>query len=249
MSNGRNGRSSGAVALGLVAMIAACAWTSSAQAQDAAPLSWGGVGHAWLGVQSLGLGGFNDALKASLGDDAEQSPLQLQFGGGGWLLFAERVILRGGGYGVWSPSNSSDTWETQWLGGGGGLSAGFLLQNNSPVLVYPFVGFGGFQHSVEITNLGNTPLVFGDQTIAVGASETFSAGYATIEMGVGGQWFMSRLEGGWALGFELGLTAAIQEGGWETSNGVEVANIQGLRPVGGYLRLTLGGGGFDRVEP
>jgi hypothetical protein len=50
--------------------------------------------------------------------------------------------------------------------------------------------------------------------------------------------------GGWMIGLELGVQVSMAGQRWQTTDGAEVAGIDAQRLTTGYIKLTIGGGGF-----
>lgn len=71
-----------------------------------------------------------------------------------------------------------------------------------------------------------------------------ATGAPTVELGLGLQRLLFRHHGGFTLGAELGFLATVGHSDWRDDDNQPVGGLHAARLAGGYLRLTLGGGGF-----
>lgn len=189
------------------------------------------------------------ARSDSLGVNSAPSPLGLSIGGGGRALYG-RWIVGGKGFGVFSSTGVNATGESFIAGGGGGFDVGFTLLNEDYWLIYPFFGLGGVGFNMEVKNTSAAPIRFGtSETINPGQTGTFNTGFFTFEAGAGAQHLLHEGEGGFQIGIEGGLLAAIGQSSWFNANGDVVEGSNKVKLDGFYLRLTIGGGGFFLGEP
>ena len=219
--------------------------TSDAHAEPAA--EWGGFGQAFVGGMLSNYGNFENEMAQPrvLGNDFSMSPVGLQFGGGGWMMLAGTVLVGGRGLGFVVDASDTQGARVSFAGGGGGLVIGYAALNRDSYLLYPFFGFGGYGFSMEMTNvLGGQDIAFGSERVAPDATDAFSAGFFSFEFGVGFQRLLFFDDGGFTVGAEGGFTIPVAPGGWNDADGRDISGLEELGISGGYLRLTLGGGGF-----
>ncbi len=86
--------------------------------------------------------------------------------------------------------------------------------------------------------------MIGDDALPPGVTREYNSGFFVFDFGVGLQRFLFRGDGGFALGLEGGFMTTIIKGDWEDADGNKVTGLEKLGAAGGYLRLTVGGGGF-----
>ncbi len=211
------------------------------------PAEWGGFGHAFFGGALFGYDHFDDemARPRALGNDFTISPLGMQFGGGGKLLIAGTLLVGGKGMGWSVMADQSQGANVLITGGGGGLDIGYAAYNNDFNLLYPYFGLGGYSLTIEMKNaLATQAIEFGAARVAPDDTDAFSAGFFTFDFGVGYQRLLFFGSGGFVLGAEGGFLIPILPGAWKDEDGNEVGGLERLGVSGGYLRITVGGGGF-----
>lgn len=232
--------------LALSAAITTFSITQTAQAGNR-QRGWGGFGHAFAGMVAGDLGGYDARLSAdaALGEGAGPIVFGGMLGGGGRALLGRRLMLGGKGYALLTPRKSGLHGSARITGGGGGLDVGVALYNNDNWLVYPYLGAQGFGLDLEVTNDSAQPRRLGDLSIPAGESRTFTAGFPMIELGAGVQrlLFSGDNHGGFMIGLELGFLYGFAGDAWQLDE-LDVAGLGAPGLNGGYLRLTLGGGGF-----
>jgi hypothetical protein len=230
--------------LGVTSLLVALASSSPALAQPAA--EWGGLGYGFFGGFA---GGYNVedelAQTGSLGSDFALGTIGMQFGGGGEALINGTVVIAGKGLGWAIPSESPQGARVLVSGGGGGFDLGWAVLNKDYNLLFPFMGLGGYAMDVEITNeLARQNIQFGDGAVAPDQTKSFSASFFVFDFGLSYQRLLFFGSGGFAVGAEAGLMVTISRGEWEDEDANTVGGLEDLGVSGGYLRVTLGGGGF-----
>lgn len=222
--------------------------TLGGEASAKPPAEWGGFGHAFIGGTLNQYGNFENEMARPrvLGNDFSISPLGMQFGGGGKMLIAGTLLVGGRGMGWALDTDQSQGANVFMAGGGGGFDLGYAVLNRDENLLYPYFGVGGYGVSIEVANvLATQSIPFGTARVAPGETDTFSTGFFTIDFGVGFQRLLFfGHDGGFIVGAEGGLMIPILHGDWENEDGGEITGLEKLGVSGGYLRLTLGGGGF-----
>ncbi|MCA9706969.1 MAG: hypothetical protein KDK70_14040 [Myxococcales bacterium] len=219
--------------------------TSSAEAKGE-PRRWGGFGHGFGGIVAGDLSGSGSALSddAALGSGGGPIVLGGMVGGGGRMLLGRRLMLGGKGYALITAPAVGRHGSARLLGGGGGLDVGVAVYNDRNWLVYPYLGVQGFGVGLELRNDADITRRVGDVSLAPGQSRGLSAGFAMLEAGAGAQRLLfGDGHRGLMVGLELGFLYGITGDRWQLDD----ADVTGLGTpslTGGYLRLTLGGGGF-----
>lgn len=209
-----------------------------------------GYGHFTPGVFAGSFGGVGQDLgrTESLGNGSELGPMGLFIGGGGRGIFGP-VVLGGKGFGIFGSSSPGANGDLSLGGGGGGFDLGWALVKTD-WLFFPFIGVGGMGVTVDVENTSNQVLRLGTQrTLSPGKTAALESGFFTGEFGFGLQrllfWGDGKYgRGGFLVGAEVGFLAALTGGDWTYGD----ADVPGLAPArikGGYLRLSLGGGGHS----
>lgn len=227
------------------AFVVGATWGDVALAKP--PAEWGGFGHAFFGGALNGYGNFENEMAAprALGDDFSISPLGMQFGGGGKFLIAGTILVGGKGMGWAMSADQSQGANVSLTGGGGGFDIGYAAYNQDQNLLYPYFGLGGYALEIEMQNrLATQSIAFGSARVAPDATDTFSAGFFTFDFGVGFQRLLFFGDGGLTVGAEGGVMIPILRGAWQGEDENEISGLEELGVSGGYLRITLGGGGF-----
>jgi hypothetical protein len=226
------------------AAVALMALSSPAVAEP--PAMWGGYGHAFVNGNFGTFGALESNLRRpeAIGRDFTLSDIVLGFGGGGKALLAGTVLIGGKGMGWYVPSSSPDSTHVNISGGGGGFELGIAVWNRDHFLLYPYFGGHGYGVDVEIENSTDTTLNFGDDTVAARQTKIYRSSFWVAEFGIGMQRFLFWRTGGFMIGAEGGFLTTLVRGDWEDEAGKTVAGLETLGFSGGFVRLTLGGGGF-----
>jgi hypothetical protein len=183
---------------------------------------------------------------STLGGGYDVAPTGFVFGGGGGMLI-DRLWIGGKGFGMIIDTPNSSHGTVKLSGAGGGGEVGYAVVASPHWLVVPFVGFGAFGYSLNLTNTSNGPLsIYQGETIGRGGESQYTAGFFTGEAGIRVSRLLFSGSGGFMVGAEVGYLSALQRAAWESSSGTAAPESAELR--GGYLRLIIGGGGFSRRE-
>lgn len=213
---------------------------------------WGGFGFFSPGVFMGAVESVEQALESEsvLGPPAGIGVAGWTIGGGGWSLMAERFLLGGHGFGMFYPSASTNRGTAVVTGGGGSFDVGYAILNQDQWLLFPFLGAGGMDFTVEITNESSNPMSLGAaDEIPVAESRSFNFGFWTFEAGVGLQRLFHDGLGGFQLGAELGFIMSVSEGQWYNAIDESAVAVSKAGLMGGFFRITIGGGGFELTEP
>lgn len=211
------------------------------------PAEWGGFGQAFFGGALQSYGNFENEMAKPrvLGNDFSIGTLSPQYGGGGWMMIAGTLMVGGRGFGYSIPASDSQGANVTIAGGGGGFTLGYAAYNQDAYLIYPYFGLGGYALSIEVQNqLASQSIEFGSARVAPGEVDVFQTGFYAFEFGVGLQRLLFFGDGGFTVGAEAGLTVPVSAGTWSDEGDNDVSGLEDLGVSGGYLRITLGGGGF-----
>lgn len=216
----------------------------------AQPVDWGGMGYFSTGpiLSPFGELSADLELDSSAGPGSAPRNTPMLIGGGALTVLAAQLVLGGHGFGMISPGRQGDNGFVHATGGGGGFIIGWLVRNDYRVFAYPFAGFGGWGFAMEIENTSSSDISFGGDTIAPGASHQYSAGFPVVELGIGVQQRFFDF-GGFMVGAELGFLASLSSSGLKTRFNDTVPGVSETRLTGGYVRITIGSGGFAVIPP
>lgn len=215
------------------------------------PAQWGGFGYATVGAHGGSWADLQSDLQSetAMGSFFEINPLSLQLGGGGRAFLFDGLMVGGKGFGWFLGGEERDGATVGLSGGGGGFDLGYAVYNLDHLLVYPLAGLSAFGVTVDVQNDREADFVFGrDGAVAPGQAGSFGSGFLATEFGVGIQRMVmmgSRTTGGGLLvGFEAGFYIPVVQGSWSDGDDFAVAGVDDFGVAGGYLRMTIGGGGF-----
>ena len=180
----------------------------------------------------------------ALGARATSPSFGYTIGGGGRALMLRRLVIGGRGFGVFTSRVGGDRGFASVTGGGGGLELGVAAVNRDAWLLIPYVGGGGGGVTVEVDNASDGPLTIADdEEIPVGGQRSYEAGFGYIEFGLATHRLLFFGDGGFALGLDVGGLVSVAPTPWSTG-GRDLEGIDRARLSGGFLRLSIGGGGF-----
>jgi hypothetical protein len=214
--------------------------------QDRPRRPWfGGLGYASIGPFFGDLSSLDTALRSPnvLGESYGVPSAALTLGGGGGAVLFGHLWLGGKGAALVTAPFKNDRGEAFLAGGGGGFELGYVLARPR-MLIIPFFALGGFAYNVRVENHSGRPMPLGPSGIAAGDAKDVQAGFATIELGFRVQRMLFSRAGGFIGGFEAGLLRSLSTATWEM-DGRQFLDHPGAQIQGGYVRLTIGGGGFS----
>ena len=215
--------------------------------QDHPRRPWfGGLGYATVGPFFGDLSSLNAALsnENALGPSYGVPSAALTLGGGGGAVLFGHLWLGGKGVGLLTAPFKNARGEALLTGGGGGFELGYVLARPR-MLIIPFFALGGYAYNLRVENDTSSPMPLQDVfTVAPGQKRDIRAGFATIELGIRVQRLLFSRAGGFIGGFEAGILRSLSAAPWE-SDGREFVNHPGAQIEGGYVRITIGGGGFS----
>lgn len=223
---------------------------SVAQANDKSPIRRarsGGLGFLQLGTHIGPVGGVRSALRApdGLGAGATSPEFGYTVGGGGRALLWRRLVIGGRGFGTFSPRVGGANGRATFAGGGGGLELGVAAVSRSAWLLIPYVGGGAGGVHMDVANTSTDAIVIADdEAIPPEGTRSYDAGFGYIELGLAAHRLLFWNTGGFAVGVDAGAMVTIASSPWST-DAQTVDGLSRARLSGGFLRLTLGGGGFS----
>lgn len=205
----------------------------------------GGMGYFSIGLGIPQSNRLEAVIQQSVGKAYAQENFALSLGGRGFGCMGKNVFLGGGGYAIVNGSQTLENAQVNTSVGAGFFNIGYAILADENMLLLPFIGFGGGGTNVEIKNLSDKPIVF-DRTafesIPAGRKRNYSAGNFMFEVGLTAQLYVV---GGFAVGLEAG-GYFMPNASWLDANQNDVRGVESVNARGGYLRLTVGGGGFVR---
>lgn len=206
----------------------------------------GGLGYMQLGTHIGPVGDVEAALTpdAALGERATSPGFGYTVGGGGRTLILRCLVIGGRGFGVFSARVGGDRGSANITGGGGGLELGVAAVNRDSWLFIPYVGGSAGGLTLEVSSEAEGAVTIADdQPIPGQGSRTYDTGFGDVEFGLATHRLLFFGEGGFALGFDIGATVSVAPSPWSTG-GQDIDGVERGRLSGGFLRLTIGGGGF-----
>lgn len=213
---------------------------TAALAGDDRPL-WGGLGYMSQGWMMGDLSGLGE----DLGLDAPPG-IGVTLGGGGLALLGGRVTLKGDGYAIVGLDGEGTAASTHLTGGGGGLSVGVVVVNDSRMLIFPSLGAVGHgadllvEAGTDPVDLAGTPLDGGERVKLTGGGWALDLGASMFFL----PWAADG--GGMTVGASMGYLLAIGGDPWEAVGGA-ATTLEGV-PGGLYFRAHVGGGGASRAR-
>lgn len=231
----------------------------------------GGFGHFFIGPGFIQAKKINDYLKKSdvLGSSYSPSSMNYSIGGEGGAVL-NRFIIGGGGFGMFSPSYSTDSARTMTGMGGGYFKIGYIFYQRPNTFMYGYASFGGAGYSLQVSNIGDSmPVNFNRKyPLQAGKKETYSFGGLLFDLGVSLKTIAiseksadTRKWGGFMLGVDIGCFVTMPISDWNASQGSNINNNNNNNDANHvvvgppspasvfspYIRLTLGGGGFKKT--
>lgn len=241
---------------------------ANAQGNNDETKTVGGFGHFFIGPAFIQSKKVNDYLKRSdvMGSSYSPATFGYTIGGEGAAIL-NRFIIGGGGFGVVTPSISTDSSRAQAAMGGGYFKVGYIFHQKPNTFMYGYASFGGSGYSLQLSNLGDsTPINFNRKYPTLpGKKDYFSFGGFLFDFGVslktiavGNVSKDAKKKGGFMIGVDLGCAVTLPISDWESGNNNNNNNnnnntnnrvvVTGPSTPSAmfspYFRLTIGGGGF-----
>lgn len=216
------------------------------------PYNAGGFGHFYTGPSFYQVGELRGYLEsASVLNTTIPKRAGTIAGGEGFALLG-RFLIGGGGFGEGVQRHTTDSARLDISFGGGYFKFGYVFcyKNYNFCYAYSGIGWGGL--NVHLENLSNENSIVFNRRVPLGPGfkRDYSLAFNFYEFGVSGKHLFVSTDqegdGGFMLGLDLGCNIMLPTGDWladedEVVSGPPVPRAS-LNP---YLRLTIGGGGFN----
>ncbi len=205
----------------------------------------GGAGGFMLGIQWLDLSELNSDLRANGFKAFSKS--DLTYGGGGYGIIGDRLLIGGEGHGFYQEKSTST--HIQSLGGGFGFfDVGYIVVKRWGFHLYPMIGIGGGGLSMRLTE--RAVLDFDDIMADPKREALLSMGSFMLQ-GAAGLDYMLKLgsipemgEGGMLFGIRAGYTYSVSKTDWDMGD-INISGGPDIGISGFYVRLVIGGFGFE----
>ena len=213
----------------------------------------GGFGHGAFGpAYILAPSVVNDLKDPSLlGNEFQLNGLSMLSGGGGYGLLNNKILIGGSGFG-YKISDATSRGQATFSSGGGFVNLGYLMVARKTMIAFPYIGLGASGMSLKLKNsTSDESFNLGNMTIAPGQSSTFNCESVGFEIGYAIKLLtFSIYEPGHHGGFMVGLQAGSYffsgvDNWYEKETDDVVASFSRVRAFSPYLRITIGGGGFN----
>lgn len=207
----------------------------------------GGIGFMQLGTVIGPVGDVQGALRqpGALGPRATSPGFGYTIGGGGRALILRRLVIGGKGFGVFTSRVGGERGFATVTAGGGGFELGVAAVNRDSWLLIPYVGGGAGGMTLEVSNESQGSVVIADDDeIPPAGRRTYDAGFGYLELGLAAHRLLFFGSGGFALGVEAGGMVSVAPSAWNTG-GSNLDGVDRARLSGGFLRISMGGGGFS----
>ena len=206
----------------------------------------GGGGGFMFGLNRFDLTKLSTKLEAKGFEALEKN--SFSFGGGGYGIIREKILLGGEGHG--SQQNIfSDTLKASIGAGYGFFDVGYVVFSKSSFKLFPMIGLGGGSINLNITERGVTP-TFDEILENPGREVNISTGGILLQLGVGMDYFLKlgedeEGEGGLLFGIRAGYTYAPTKADWKMED-MDILGGPDAGVTGPYVHLVVGGGGFGK---
>jgi len=219
----------------------------------------GGFGHFFIGPALFQTQTMTDYLKRNdiLGAAYSPSNIGYTIGGEGAAVFGQ-FIIGGGGFALISPITSTDAGMARATIGGGYFKMGYLFYKKQNTFMFAYAAVGGSGYNIELSNLSDSvSLHFNHKApITPAAKENYSVSGFLMDLGVslktiplGGiadnKRGNKKEKGGLILGFDAGCFLVLPTSKWSTEKIVVSGPPNLPQLLSPYIRLTIGGGGFN----
>jgi hypothetical protein len=174
------------------------------------------------------------------------------FGGGGLNMAPFGLLIGGSGFGVQYSSINQAEADVRMTGGAGFFEIGYAVVRRNGWIIYPLLGFGGSSMQLEITNRTARTLPLANMhQLAPSHRGRYSIGGFAAEAAIGMKRFLftdAARSGGIVIGLDIGAWFVPASDGWTyIGSGEGVHALTTDRSPNYFVRLTFGGGGFDKA--
>ncbi len=167
-----------------------------------------------------------------------------------------RLLIGGGGFGLFVPDMSADSGTVRFDLAGGYFKVGYVIHQTQRYFLSVHGGFGGGVMYTGIENNSRTTPIFFSSSRPVfplGSNDYFH-GYLFYDVGLGNKLIATKVDpnnrksGGFMLGLDVGTLIGAPVDTWRDETGA----VNGIPSPGTifspYLRITIGGGGFKNND-
>ena len=207
----------------------------------------GGMGYFSLGYHMMNTGNLNDLLQVY---DYPDLPGEMISIGGGGHGFVGEWVVGGHGHSFMNRPQSNETYDLSISGGYGFVDVGYVVNTRPGWDLYPLlgVGFGGFMLDIS----EDQPAIFNELLEEPETSMQVGKGGFLLDLSLNATYLFDFTENyftrnGLVLGLQVGYVLDPFENQWKI-NGNDVTNGPDMDMGGPYLRLKIGGGGFNYPE-
>jgi len=236
-------------ALTILSVLIVAGFTVFSFAQDEAPQSvveQGGMGYGMFGTSIIDMSDLNAVLVRN--GYSELSDSYFSVGGGGHSIINNKWIIGGEFHSLLGEEVQSGEFTTSMYIVHGFASVGYTVFQIQGLRLYPLIGIGGGAMNLTIKEKPaslSIDEVLDDPQRGV----TLTAGGFLINVAVGADYFLQFGQdetgrGGMMLGLRAGYTLSPVKGGWAVDE-LEVTGAPKMGITGPYIRLMIGGGGFE----
>ncbi|RKY72288.1 MAG: hypothetical protein DRQ24_05355 [Candidatus Latescibacterota bacterium] len=206
----------------------------------------GGGGGFMLGLNRFDLAELSTKLQAKGFDAVKEN--NVSFGGGGYGIIGEKVLLGGEGHGC-QQDVLSDTLKASVSGGYGFFNVGYVVLSERGFRLFPMLGLGGGGISLRIVKRAVTP-TFDEILDSPDREINISTGGILLQFGVGVDYLLKlgkddEGEGGLLFGIRAGYTYTPTKADWKMED-MDVLGGPDVTVTGPYVHFIIGGGGFGK---
>ena len=235
----------------LVVIAAVISFAASSLGQEEAPAvkERGGMGYSVFGFSTIDISNLNTKLESKGYTALPESYFCV--GGGGHSIINKRWIIGGEAYSLLGDESTGADFKASTYIFQGFANFGYIIFSKKGLSVYPLLGLGGGSMKLTLSEKGAS-YSFDDVLTDPKRGATLTAGGFLINLALGLDYYLKLGEneeghGGFLLGLRAGYTLAPSKGGWGM-NDVELSGSPEIAMTGPFVRIILGGGGFEKED-
>jgi hypothetical protein len=208
---------------------------------------YGGAGYFMPGASMLNVNNLN-AMLNNAGYPSLSGNL-ISYGGGGHGVW-NRWVIGGHGHSLVGTPENSNNYTLDLAGGMGFIDFGYTLFTRPKMDIYPLLGIGLGGITLDIAE--DTPQDFMDLLNNPDSGTEISQGGFLLDFSINATYLIDMADlpferEGLIIGLQGGYVLDPTDNTWYM-NGNEVSNGPVMNMSGPYLRLLVGGGGFNYPE-
>ncbi len=213
----------------------------------------GGFGHGAFGpVYNISPSIINDLKDPFLlGNDIKLNGLAMLGGGGGYGLLKNNILIGGSGFG-YKIADATSRGQATFSIGGGFVNLGYLVIAKRSMIAYPYIGIGATGMNLKLkNNTSGESFNLGSAAIAPGQRKNFNCGGMGFEIGYAVKLLTFSIDevgphGGFMVGLQAGTYFFSGVDDWyEEKTDDVISTFSRPNAFSPYLRITIGGGGFN----